>query len=40
MTGSMIDRVRERLAAESAPLRPNVVAAAIRAEAGGVLGDT
>lgn len=40
MTGSMIDRVRERLAAESAPLLPNVVAAAIRAEAGGMLGDT
>jgi pilus assembly protein CpaF len=40
MSGSLIDRVRERLAAESAPLRPNVVAAAIRAESGGVLGDT
>jgi pilus assembly protein CpaF len=42
--GSLIDRVRERLAAESAPLgsslRPNVVAAAIRAESGGMLGDT
>jgi pilus assembly protein CpaF len=37
---SLIDRVRERLAAEAAPLRPNVVAAAIRAESGGVLGDT
>jgi pilus assembly protein CpaF len=37
---SLIDRVRERLAAESAPLRPDVVAAAIRAESGGVLGDT
>jgi pilus assembly protein CpaF len=36
----LIDRVRERLAAESAPLRPDVVAAAIRAESGGVLGDT
>jgi pilus assembly protein CpaF len=36
---SLIDRVRERLAADSAPLRPNVVAAAIRAESGGVLGD-
>jgi len=35
----MIDRVRERLAAEAAPLRPPVVAAAIRAEAGGMLGD-
>jgi len=40
MNVSLIDRVRERLAAESAPLRPNVVAAAIRAESGGVLGDT
>ena len=40
MSGSLIDRVRERLAVESGPLRPNVVAAAIRAESGGVLGDT
>jgi len=40
MSGSMIDRVRERLAAEAVPLRPPVVAAAIRAEAGGMLGDT
>ncbi|MGH3563788.1 MAG: TadA family conjugal transfer-associated ATPase, partial [Mycobacterium sp.] len=40
MTGSLIDRVRERLAAESAELRPQVMAAAIRAESGGVLGDT
>ena len=40
MSGSLIDRVRERLAAEPAPLRPAVVAAAIRAESGGVLGDT
>ncbi len=39
MSDSLIDRVRERLAAESAPLRPAVVAAAIRAESGGVLGD-
>ena len=39
MSVSLIDRVRERLAADSAPLRPNVVAAAIRAESGGVLGD-
>jgi pilus assembly protein CpaF len=37
---SLIDRVRERLAAESAPLNPKVVAAAIRAESGGVVGDT
>lgn len=44
MSSSLIDRVRERLAAESvplgAPLRPAVVAAAIRAESGGMLGDT
>lgn len=40
MNESLIDRVRERLAAESAPLRPARVAAAIRAESGGVLGDT
>jgi pilus assembly protein CpaF len=40
MSVSLIDRVRERLAAQSAPLRPDVVAAAIRAESGGVLGDT
>jgi len=40
MSSSLIDRVRERLAAESGPLRANVVAAAIRAESGGVLGDT
>ena len=39
MTASLIDRVRERLAAEAAPLRPNVVAEAIRAESAGVLGD-
>jgi pilus assembly protein CpaF len=40
MSGALIDRVRERLAAETGPLRPNVVAAAIRAESGGILGDT
>ncbi len=40
MTGSLIDRVRERLATEAVPLRPVVVADAIRAESGGVLGDT
>ena len=40
MSASLIERVRERLAAESVPLRPNVVAAAIRAESGGLLGDT
>lgn len=42
MTASLIDRVRERLAAETraTPLRPDVVAAAIRAESAGVVGDT
>lgn len=40
MTDSFVDRVRERLAAESVQLRPQTVAAAIRAESGGVLGDT
>ena len=40
MTGPLIDRVRERLAAESVPIRPATVAAAIRAESGGVLGDS
>lgn len=44
MSGSLIERVRERLATESvplgSPLRPEVVAAAIRAESGGMLGDT
>lgn len=43
MRDSLIDRVRERLASESggsSELRPQAVAAAIRAESGGVLGDT
>lgn len=43
MRDSLIDRVRERLASESggsSELRPQTVAAAIRAESGGVLGDT
>ncbi|MEI7717349.1 MAG: hypothetical protein WCI78_14890, partial [Mycobacterium sp.] len=44
MSYSLIERVRERLAAESAPLgsplRASQVAAAIRAESGGMLGDT
>lgn len=44
MSASLIDRVRERLAAEpsagAGKLRPNAVARAIRAESGGVLGDT
>ena len=40
MNAPLLDRVRERLAADGAPLRPSAVAAAIRAESGGVLGDT
>ncbi|WP_217267029.1 ATPase, T2SS/T4P/T4SS family, partial [Mycobacterium avium] len=44
MSSSLIDRVRERLAGETvplgAPLPASVVAAAIRAESGGMLGDT
>lgn len=40
MSTSLIDRVRERLVAEGSPLRASVVAAAIRAESGGVLGDS
>lgn len=44
MSGSLIERVRERLAGEAgppgAPLAASVVAAAIRAESGGMLGDT
>ena len=39
MSAPLIERVRERLAAQAVPLRPSVVAAAIRAESGGVLGD-
>ncbi|HYO04050.1 MAG TPA: TadA family conjugal transfer-associated ATPase [Mycobacterium sp.] len=40
MSASLIERVRERLATETGPLRPSVVAEAIRAESSGVLGDT
>lgn len=40
MSGPLIERVRERLAHEQAPLHPSVVADAIRAESGGLLGDT
>lgn len=40
MTDSLIDRVRERLAAQPGRLGAQAVAAAIRAESGGVLGDT
>ena len=36
----LIERVRERLAHDGASLRPAVVAEAIRAESGGLLGDT
>ncbi|MEU0507254.1 TadA family conjugal transfer-associated ATPase [Nocardia sp. NPDC005998] len=40
VTSELLDRVRERLAAASGDPDPAQVAAAIRAEAGGVLGDT
>ncbi|RJO77919.1 TadA family conjugal transfer-associated ATPase [Nocardia panacis] len=40
VTPELLDRVRERLAGEAADPDPARVAAAIRAEAGGVLGDT
>ena len=41
MTSSLVDRVRERLAAQtSGALHPNAVAAAIRAESGGVVADS
>lgn len=40
MTGPLVDRVRERLATGSGPIHPARVAAAIRAESGGVLGDS
>ncbi len=40
VTGELLDRVRERLAAGSGEPDPARVAAAIRAETGGVLGDT
>lgn len=40
MSDSLIDRVRERLVGESGQIRPADVAAAIRAESGGLLGDT
>jgi len=39
MSAPLLDRVRERLVTETGPLRPSIVAAAIRAESGGVLGD-
>ncbi|MGK8521642.1 TadA family conjugal transfer-associated ATPase [Nocardia asteroides] len=40
LTSELLDRVRERLAIETGDPDPAQVAAAIRAEAGGVLGDT
>jgi pilus assembly protein CpaF len=40
VSASLIERVRERLATESSTLQPSAVAAAIRAESSGVLGDT
>ncbi|NKY29214.1 TadA family conjugal transfer-associated ATPase [Nocardia gamkensis] len=40
LTTELLDRVRERLATETGDPDPAQVAAAIRAEAGGVLGDT
>lgn len=40
VTADLLDRVRERLAGESGDPEPARVAEAIRAEAGGVLGDT
>lgn len=36
---SVVDRVRDRLVAAGEPITPAVVAAAVRAESGGVLGD-
>jgi len=38
-TPSVVDRVRDRLVAAGEPITPAVVAAAVRAESGGVLGD-
>ena len=38
--GDLLARVRERLAHTAAILTPDVMAAALRAECGGVLGDT
>ncbi len=40
MTGPLVERVRERLAAAAGPVHPAAVAAAIRAESGGVLGGS
>ena len=40
MTADLLDRVRDRLTREPGEPTPAIVAAAIRAETGGVLGDT
>lgn len=40
MSDSLVERVRERLANESSRIRPADVAAAIRAESGGIMGDS
>ncbi|MEV0357391.1 TadA family conjugal transfer-associated ATPase [Nocardia sp. NPDC050697] len=40
VTAELLDRVRERLAVGTGPPEPEQLADAIRAEAGGVLGDT
>ncbi len=40
LDAELLDRVRDRLAAEPGDLSPARVATALRAEAGGVLGDT
>ncbi|WP_187298637.1 ATPase, T2SS/T4P/T4SS family, partial [Rhodococcus sp. BS-15] len=40
VTADLLDRVRDRLAASADAPVPATVAAAIRAEAGGVIGDT
>ena len=40
LTTDLLDRVRERLAGDRAEPTPARVAAALRAESGGVLGDS
>ncbi|HET8642917.1 MAG TPA: TadA family conjugal transfer-associated ATPase [Pseudonocardiaceae bacterium] len=40
MPGAVVDRVRDRLVGTTGPITPAAVAAAVRAESGGVLGDT
>ncbi|MCP2164629.1 TadA family conjugal transfer-associated ATPase [Goodfellowiella coeruleoviolacea] len=39
MSGELVDRVRQRLATLGGAVTPNLVAQAVRAEAGGVFGD-